>query len=68
MNEAKGREGPTIDEGFEDEEVEDLIVNVVNSFLPTQQGSSSLTIGIFTRKFNILITLNLLCVGIYIPF
>lgn len=59
MNEAaEGRESPTTDEGFEDEEVEDLTVNVVNSFLPTQQGSSSLTTGIFTSNFNKLIPLN----------
>lgn len=38
---AEGRKSPTTDEGFEDEEVEDLTVNVVNSCLPTQQGSSS---------------------------
>lgn len=65
---AEGRESPTTDEGFEDEEVEDLKVNVVNSFLPTQQGSSSLTTGIFTSKFNKLIPLNSLCVGINISF
>lgn len=65
---AEGRESPTTDEGFEDEEVEDLTVNVVNSFLPTQQGSSSLTTGIFTSNFNKLIPLNSLCVGINISF
>lgn len=64
---AEGRESPTTAEGFEDEEVEDLTVNVVNSFLPTQQGSS-LTTGIFTSNFNKLIPLNSLCVGINISF
>lgn len=57
-----------IDEGFEDEEVEDLIVNVVNLFLFIQLGSLLLIIGIFISKFNKLILLNLLCVGINILF